>query len=240
MIPVHGRPFLEYELSLLRSSGIDEVVLCVGYLGEKIEERIGDGRKFGVSIRYSRDGKELLGPIGALKKAEGLLDQTFFVTYGDAYLRLDYQAMMNVLMQGNALGVMAVYRNKDEFGKSDAIIRDGHVIDYDKKEKKPGMVWINFGVSALKKTALGQAKEGEYCDEEPFYQSLIRARQLLSFEVRERFYEIGNPKGLKEFSDFAKVEEILLGRPPSQLARQAPFREDLQSHGNFLYTILNK
>jgi NDP-sugar pyrophosphorylase family protein len=210
MIPIHGRPFLEYELSLLRSSGIDEVVLCVGYLGEKIEEHFGDGGGVGVRIQYSRDGKELLGPIGALKKAEGLLDRTFFVTYCDAYLRLDYRAMMDILMKGDVLGLMAVYRNEGSYGKSDVTVRDGYLVDYNKKEKKPEMVWINFGVSALRKTALEGVREGEYCDEEPFYQSLIRARQLLSFEAKERFYEIGNPRGLKEFSEFVKTNQIMV------------------------------
>jgi NDP-sugar pyrophosphorylase family protein len=203
MIPVRGRPFLEYELSLLKSNGIDEVILCVGYLGRKIEEHFGDGKEVGVRIQYSRDGKEPLGPIGALKKAEGLLDRTFFVTYCDAYLRLDYRAMMGTLMRGDVLGLMAVYRNEGKYGKSDVIVRDGYVVDYNKKEKKPEMVWINFGVSALRKTALEGVKEGEYSNEESFYGGLIKARQLRPFEVQERFYEIGNPTGLKEFSDFA-------------------------------------
>ena len=89
MVQVHGRPFLEYEVELLKSRGVDELVLCVGYLGEQIERHFGEGRWFGVRIRYSYDGETPLGPIGALKKAEAMLEDKFFVTYGDAYRRLD-------------------------------------------------------------------------------------------------------------------------------------------------------
>lgn len=211
MVPVHGRPFLEYEVELLKSRGVDDLVFCVGYLGEKIEKHFGDGGWFGVRIRYSRDGKEPLGPIGALKKAEEMLEDEFFVTYGDAYLRLDYRTMMDVLRQRNAQGLMAVYWNDVEYGKSDVVVKGTHIVEYNKKETKPGMVWINFGVSALRKTALEKVKKGVYCDEESFYGGLIRERQLRAFEVRERFYEIGTPRGLGEFSDYVRMNEILKG-----------------------------
>jgi N-acetyl-alpha-D-muramate 1-phosphate uridylyltransferase len=211
MVPVHGRPFLEYEVELLKSRGVDDLVLCVGYLGEQIERHFGDGGWFGVRIRYSRDGKVPLGPIGALKKAEGMLENEFFVTYGDSYLRLNYRNMMHVLQQRDALGLMAVYWNDVAYGKSDVVVRGTHIVEYNKKETKPGMVWINFGVSALRKTALEGVKEGEYCDEEPFYGGLIRERQLRWFEARERFYEIGTPRGLDEFSTYVKISGILQG-----------------------------
>jgi NDP-sugar pyrophosphorylase family protein len=207
MVPVHGRPFLEYELELLEGMGVDDFVLCVGYLGEQIERHFGDGGHSGVRIRYSRDGKKPLGPIGALKTAEGMLEDEFFVTYGDAYLRLDYRAMMDLLRRGDALGLMAVYYNDGKYGKSDVVVKGSRVVEYNKKERKPGMVWINFGVSALRKAALEGAKEGEFRDEESFYGGLIRDRRLLSFEVQERFYEIGTPEGLAMFSEFVKTKE---------------------------------
>jgi len=211
MVPVHGRPFLEYEVELLKSRGVDDLVLCVGYLGEQIERHFGDGGWFGVRIRYSRDGKVPLGPIGALKGAEEMLGDKFFVTYGDSYPRLDYRTMMDVLGQRDAQGLMAVYWNDVTYGKSDVVVKGTHIVEYNKKETKPGMVWINFGVSALRKTALEGVKKGEYCDEETFYGGLIRERQLRFFEVKGRFYEIGTPKGLDEFSDYVMTNKILKG-----------------------------
>ncbi|HEV2139015.1 MAG TPA: sugar phosphate nucleotidyltransferase [Nitrososphaerales archaeon] len=211
LVPVHGKPFLEYEVELLKSRGVDDLVLCVGYLGEEIERHFGDGGWFGVRISYSRDGKAPLGPIGALKRAEGMLEDEFFVTYGDAYLRLDYRNMMDVLGQRDALGLMAVYWNNGEYGKSDVVVKGTHIVEYNKKESKPGMVWINFGVSALRKAALDGVKKDEYCDEETFYGGLIRERQLRFFEAHDRFYEIGTPGGLDEFSTYVKINEILQG-----------------------------
>ena len=53
MVPVNGKPFLEYVVELLRENGITEIVMLLGYLPEKITEYFGDGKKFGVSIKYS-------------------------------------------------------------------------------------------------------------------------------------------------------------------------------------------
>ncbi|MDE1858771.1 MAG: NTP transferase domain-containing protein, partial [Thaumarchaeota archaeon] len=189
MAPVNGRPFLEYEIELLRDHGVDDIVLCVGYLGEAIQSHFGDGADFGVRIRYSSEGERLLGPIGALKMAERMLRDSFFVTYGDAYLRLEYRKLMDTLMDHEEKAAMAVYRNEGSFGRSDVVVKDGFVVAYDKAKSAPGMDWINFGVTAMKKAALGSVERGRICDEPTFYGGLIKERQLRAFEVRERFYE---------------------------------------------------
>jgi len=202
MVLVNGKPFLEHEIGLLKRSGIEDFVLCVGHLGEKVEGHFGDGGRWGVRVRYSYDGPKLLGPSGALKKAEPLLDDCFFVTYGDAYLSADYRRLMGALVDSGRLGVMAVYENHDRYGKSDVVVKDGRVARYDKSGRAAGMDWVNFGVSALRKRALFFIPAGRECGEEEFYGELIRRDELLAFPVENRFYEIGTPDSLKEFERF--------------------------------------
>ena len=202
MLPVNGRPFLEHEIVLLRESGVSDFILCVGHLSESIEGHFGTGDKLGVSIRYSHDGPKLMGPMGALKRAESFLDESFFVTYGDAYLRADYRQVMQTLLDSKKLGVMAVYENNNLYGKSDVVVKDGYVTDYDKAEWSDGMVWVNFGVTALRKGALSLIPPAREYGEEDFYRELIARKELLAFQVSERFYEIGSPRALKEFEQF--------------------------------------
>src|SRR5262245_66473965 len=90
LIDVAGRPFLWHQLALLKAHGIRRVVLALGYLGESIQERFGDGSDMGVSIQYSFDGSVPLGTAGAIRKALPLLPERFFVLYGDSYLPCDY------------------------------------------------------------------------------------------------------------------------------------------------------
>jgi NDP-sugar pyrophosphorylase family protein len=161
---VNGRPFLEYEIELLRSHGVDDIVLCVGYLGENIRKHFGEGSEFGVRIRYSSEGDSLLGPIGGLKMAERLLAESFFVTYGDAYLRLDYGLMMRELIDAEEPAMMGVYRNEGRFGRSDVVVENGFVTLYDKVGSTPSKNWINFGVTAMRKDALAPVEKGRIMD----------------------------------------------------------------------------
>jgi N-acetyl-alpha-D-muramate 1-phosphate uridylyltransferase len=202
MIPVHGKPFLEHEVVLLRDRGIEDFVFCIGYLGEKVEGYFGDGGRWGINVRYSRDGPKLMGPIGALKSAEPLLEERFFVTYGDAYLRADYGGIMKALIESKRLAVMAVYENRNRYGKSDVVVRGDKVVRYDKKSPGAGMDWVNFGVSALRRSALDIVPAGTECGEEQFYGELIKRDELLAFPVQDRFYEIGTPDSLNEFEQF--------------------------------------
>jgi NDP-sugar pyrophosphorylase family protein len=204
MVKVLGKPFLEREIGLLRAGGVEDFVLCVGYKAEKVREHFGDGGGLGVKIAYSYDGPKLLGGVGALKKAEAMLRERFFVTYGDAYLRLDYGAMMDAFVASGRLGMMAVYHNRNKHGNSDLVVEQGYVTRYDKRAAGKGLEWINFGISALQKEALALVPEGLEYGEEEFYGELIRRGELASFPVRRRFYEIGSPSALKEFETFLR------------------------------------
>ena len=199
MVPVDGKPFLEYQLELFSRHGVRDIVLCVGHLGEAVLEHFGDGSRFGVQIAYSWERQGLLGTAGALKNAEPLLAPEFFVTYGDSYLLLDYQEIIRRFQGSDTLGMMVVYRNRDRLEPSNVVVRDGRVVSYDKTTRLPGMVYINEGLSALSRRALDLIPDGEPATQEEFYRQLIARRELLAYETQQRFYEIGSPRGLEEF-----------------------------------------
>ena len=84
LIDINGRPFIDYQLQMLKANGLSDVVLCVGYEGRQIEDHLGDGARHGLKVRYSYDGRELVGTGGALRKALPLLSDPFLVIYGDS------------------------------------------------------------------------------------------------------------------------------------------------------------
>jgi NDP-sugar pyrophosphorylase family protein len=208
MLSIKGKPFLEYQLDLLKRHGISDIVLCIGYLGEKISEHFGDGEKFGVKIKYSEETGGLLGTAGAIKKAHDLLDDVFFITYGDAYLILDYQDVMKYFKNFKKLGLMVVYKNFDRYDKSNVVVESDLVKFYSKKKRAPNMVYIDFGVSILRKKALDLIPEGNVVDLEELFQELIRREELLAYETKQRFYEIGTPEGLMEFEKLISLRQI--------------------------------
>jgi NDP-sugar pyrophosphorylase family protein len=208
LVPVNGRPFLDYELALFERSGIRDVVLCIGHLGDQIKRHCGDGSRFRLNIRYSEEREGPLGTAGAIRNAETLLANEFFLTYGDSYLLLDYRAVMDWFRQRDRLGLMVVYRNCNQLESSNVIVEGGFVKVYDKERRTPGMECINYGVSVLRKEAISLIPPGRQFSQEEFYQMLIEERQLLAFETSQRFYEIGSPAGLEEFRGLAGQRAI--------------------------------
>ena len=146
LVNIHGGPFLEYRIDLLRKNGIRKVLLCIGHLGEQIKERFGTGRDLGVTIRYSEEGEVMLGTGGALKKAEPLLEERFLLLWGDSYLLLDSREILNAILRAHCLGLMVVYKNSNERIPSNVAVKDGRVALYDKWETHPDMLYIDNGL----------------------------------------------------------------------------------------------
>ena len=199
LIPIGGKPFLHHQIDLLKRRGIRDIVLCVGHLGDRVKDYFGDGRWLGVRIKYSEEESQLLGTAGAIKNAEPLLRDDFFLMYGDSYLMIDYREIMRYFRRFDRLGLMVVWRNVDRFERSNVMVEGNLVTVYNKDQKSPDMVYINYGLSVLRKEALAFIPAGRPFSQEDFYQILIDQGELLTFEVEQRFYEIGSPKGLEEF-----------------------------------------
>jgi len=209
MVPICGRPFMEYQLEVLRRSGVTEVVVCVGYLGHLIEQYFEDGARFDISIRYEAEQDGLLGTAGAIKNAERQLAEAFFVVNGDTYPTVDFLDIMRHFLKYHHLGLMVVFRNEDRWDRSNVIIEGDQVRVYDKARKLPEMVYIDFGLSVFRREAFADVRAGVAADLSAVYQALIARRQLLAYEAPHRFYEVGSPEGLHEFNSLVQSGGLL-------------------------------
>jgi NDP-sugar pyrophosphorylase family protein len=197
LLSIAGRPFIHWQLGLLARQGVTEVVLCAGHLGEQIEAAVGDGSGFGVTVRYSFDGDTLLGTGGALKRALPNLGTAFFVLYGDSYLRCSFAAAQAAFEASADLGLMTVFCNEDRWEKSNVLIRDGRVVEYDKHSPRPGMRHIDYGLSILSVQALQRSPASAAFDLADLYHELASRGELAALTVNERFYEIGSIGGIE-------------------------------------------
>jgi NDP-sugar pyrophosphorylase family protein len=208
LVPVDGKPFLHHQIELLKTHGVRDIVLCVGHLGDQIRVYFGEGDRLGVRIRYSEERGMLLGTAGALKKAEPLLQDDFFLLYGDSYLLVDYREVMRYFRRRGGLGLMVVYHNADRYERSNVIVRQGRVAVYDKESRAPGMEYINYGLSVLRKEALRLVPAGQPFSQEELYRLLIERGELLAWEAKHRFYEIGSRQGLAEFRELVATRGL--------------------------------
>ena len=202
LVEINGIPFLEYQIKLLRKNEIKDIVLCIGYKGEMIEEYFGDGKNFGVNISYSKE-IEPLGTGGAIIKAFNKLKENFFIMYGDAYLNFDYKDIISFYKKSKGTAVLSIYKNKGKYDSSNVFLdNDGKVL-YDKSNPSSNMDYIDYGLSVLNKDLVKKyiPPQGFY-DLADFYNEISKKKLLLGYEVKERFYEIGSFGGLNEFKKY--------------------------------------
>lgn len=202
LVQVAGRPFIERQLEWLRKEGVERIVLCVGYLGERIEEVVGHGRQFGLEVAYSYDGDKLLGTGGALRRAMPLLGEAFFVLYGDSFLTCRLASVEAAFFEAGKPAMMTVFENDGRWDTSNVIFRGGEIILHDKNNLSAEMRHIDYGLGVLTAPVLQRYSEGEIFDLAAVYTELSKRGELAGFEVKERFYEIGSLTGLKETDEF--------------------------------------
>jgi MurNAc alpha-1-phosphate uridylyltransferase len=202
LLKVAGRPFIFEQLELLKSQGVDRVVLCVGHLGEQIQAAVGDGRALGLQIEYSFDGRELLGTGGALKQALPLLGSNFFAVNGDSYVPCSFARIQSAYAASQQPALMAVLRNDNRWDRSNVLFREGEPIQYDKHHPRPDMAHIDFGVSVFSSEVFPAHRNCRIIDLADILKELSLSGRLAALEVFERFYEIGSLQGIKDAEEF--------------------------------------
>lgn len=205
--PVAGRPFACWQLERLGACGLSEVLLCVGQLGDAIEEALGDGAAFGVHLSYARDGDRPLGTGGAVRAVTQRLEPTFLLTYGDTYLPFDYAAPLRDLRaHPEALATMAVYENDSRWDRSNTRVEGDRVVGYDKRDE--GARFIDYGAIALRREALERLPAGAPADLGALLTALAVEGGVRAYVATQRFYEIGSPAALDALDEALRTGAV--------------------------------
>ena len=116
MIPVLGKPILEWQIECLKKNGITDILIGIGHLGHFIRDYFGDGKKFGVDISYYEE-KEPLGTAGFLFKAQGL-DQDFLLLCGDTIFDIYFSRFIKFHQEKKALASLMTHPNNHPYDSS--------------------------------------------------------------------------------------------------------------------------
>jgi len=117
MVPLVNKPVIGHILDLLKRHGITEVIVTLQYMAEDIQDYLGDGQSFGMSVEYSIE-ETPLGTAGSVKQAQSMLDDTFLVISGDAVTDIDLGALVAYHKAKKALATITLYHvpNPLEYG----------------------------------------------------------------------------------------------------------------------------
>jgi NDP-sugar pyrophosphorylase family protein len=203
MVPVAGKPYLEHQIELLKRQGVKDIVLLTGYLGEQVEDYFGDGAKWGVSIRYSREHQPL-GTGGALRLALHLLEDSFLLLYGDSYLPIRYKEPWRHLHAMGAGGVVVVYGNTaDTTVRNNIRLDDQGYVQIYEKDSPRDLPFVEAGVLAFRRNVAESIPANRPVSlEKEIFPSLIATHQFAAFITDRRFYDIGTPERLQVIEEY--------------------------------------
>ncbi|UTW44936.1 nucleotidyltransferase family protein [bacterium SCSIO 12696] len=167
LLKVGGKPLIEYHIERLATAGIREVVINTAWLGQQIEDYIGDGSRYGVRVQWSPEGQPLETGGGIFKALPLLLDdqlgeQPFLVVNGDVWTDYPFQQLIDRGLNQNEEAHLVLVPNPQQHPNGDFILTDGHRVHY---PQQPGKDTRTFsGISLLSPTRFSQ-----YCPTNPAF-----------------------------------------------------------------------
>lgn len=207
LIPVHGKPFLEWQLKHLADQGFRDFVICAGHRSEQIREYFKDGAEWNVSIQYSiEDAQDGTGY--AVRLAERFLSDTSLVLNGDTYLPIDYGRFLTahrMAVKNGAIASMALFSMPAHEGSGRVILDEsGCVSAFMEKQSDQGAGFVNAGAYIFEPGIMGYIPERPSSLERDVFPALAAEGLLRGVPVEKGFIDIGTPTG------YAELEETLL------------------------------
>jgi len=197
MVPIVNRPFFEHLLDYLSTHDVDDIVVTLCYLPDRIESRFGSGSDWGVKLAYVME-ETPLGTAGAVKNAEPHLNGPFFVFNGDIITNIDLRAMLSFHRQRKAQATIALTPVEDPsaYGVVETST-DGRVnrfIEKPPRGQAPSNL-INAGIYVLEPEILRDVPRGTpYMFERQLFPRLLsEGAAVYAYPTTDYWIDIGTP-----------------------------------------------
>ncbi len=195
MLPLHGKPLLEYIVELLRCHGITELAINLHHKPRAVIDYFGSGDRFGVQIHYSLESP-ILGTAGALSKLRNYFDQTFVVVYGDLLTNLNISSLVDFHKARLSLATMALYQVENPADCGIVEVDDeGRVLRFVEKPP-PEIIFTNLanaGVYVLESEVIDFIPDNTFYDfGDDLFPALLRSgRALYGYQISDYLIDIG-------------------------------------------------
>ena len=206
MVQVGSKPILEHIVDLFKSHGITDFIFALCYLPHVITDYFGDGKKFGISIKYTFEPVDKpMGTAGAILSAKSFINDTFMVTYADILRRLDIQDMQKQHIKSNAFATLHTHKKKGPDPKSmvqfDSNNQITRFIERPKSKDVPkNFAWSNGSFYILKPEIYHYIPSDKPSDfgKDIFPALLADHKPLYAYPTDGYFIDIGDANKLKQ------------------------------------------
>ena len=200
MVPILNRPILEYQIDSLKKSGITDVIIIIGYLGNIIRKHFCNGERYGVSIEYIVENMPL-GTAGALYYLKGKIKDDFILVFGDLIFDIDFNRFMAFHKKSDAIISLYGHPNTHPYD-SDVIIANeqNRVIKIESKNVERPFFYHNFvnaGLYCLSPQLLNEITNPEKLDlEKNLIIEQIKKKRVYAYRSTEYVKDMGTPDRL--------------------------------------------
>ncbi len=189
MLPVGGRPILQTIVEKFVSYGFVNIVMCVGYKSNIIQDFFEDGSKFGAKIEYILEDKRM-GTAGALSLLTTKPTEPFFVMNGDLLTNVNFEYLLEFHLVNNAIGTMCVREYDFQVPYGVVNVEDGKILSIE--EKPVQKFFVSAGIYMLDPKCIENIPENEFYDMPTLFEELISMNEnTISFPLREYWLDIG-------------------------------------------------
>jgi NDP-sugar pyrophosphorylase family protein len=196
VLPVLNRPLLHWTLEHLARHGVDDVIVNLHHLPDTVSGALGDGRQFGVRLRYSREDR-ILGTGGGPRAVRHLLgDQPFLLVNGDMLFDLDLGRLVQRHRTSGARATLALRPNSDPKRYGPVVTdRDGRVLSIAGRPRRArGTVSLFAGVQVMDPTLLDRLPEGPSESIPDLYVPLVaEGERVQGVRLRGAWYDLSRP-----------------------------------------------
>ncbi len=196
LLEVQGKALTEHLFDLFKKYSIRDVVLCVGYLKDKIKEHFGDGSKFGVNITYVEEN-EPLGTAGPLKLGKNYLNESFIASNGDELKNINIARMFRLHKRKDALATIALTTVDDPTQYGVARLDGSRIIKFVEKPSNPPSNLINAGFYIIEPEVLDMIPKGFSMLEKDVFPKLAKMGRLRGFPFAGQWFDVGNMERYK-------------------------------------------
>jgi histidinol-phosphate phosphatase family protein len=229
MVPVLGRPFLEYQIEQLREQGFERVLLLLGYLPHVVQDHFGDGSRWGVRISYSVTEPDDLTS-SRVANVRHLIDPCFLLLYCDNFWPMQMDRLWRRFQEAGKPGLITVYSNKDGHSRDGVLIdEDRNVRVFDRHRATPGLKGVEISYAIMTDLALDRLPEEDMLFEEAVYAPLAGEGRLAAYVSDHRYYSVGSIQRLPSTEAFMRREPAIILDRDGVLNRKPPRAQYVRS-----------
>lgn len=192
LIPISGKPLVEYTVEMLKKAEVRNIIFAIGHLGDKIRQHFGDGSKFGVRIKYSEEAKRL-GTAGALRNAASGINGTFIAIHGDVLANINLFDLLQFHKDQETMVTMALTTTDDTQSHGNVRLQGTKILEFQEKPDK-GKAFsylVNAGIYVFEPSIFTYIpKSGRSSLEEDIFPKLTEKQELSGFTFDGAWFDI--------------------------------------------------